>query len=169
MLNLTATTLEALDEVDSQIHDSYYDIEDVSFDAASGKLTIPLRSWPYEEARVVREDPAPTGWRRIFGAAPTQSWEAPWYRWFLRIENVESYELEDHAEIGLADFDVISYDEARSTVTIEGNLPITIEASVTTLSVTLEQTGQMLGICRFETEGSASTFTGTVFPASTGD
>jgi len=166
MPNLVVTDRQDLHRVNAEIHDWFYDIEDIAFDPARSELTIPFRRWSYEEARLVSEDPPPTGWRRLLGATATKHWEAPWYRWFLRIQNATSYHLQDDARIGDADFDEVTYDPGRSTVTIEGNLPVTIEVRVHTLAIEVEQTYELLGIARYRTTENSDSYTGQVFPLS---
>jgi hypothetical protein len=163
-MNLTITDPDALDEVSGEIHDWFFDIEDVDFDPAHGVLSVPFRRWSYEEARTVSEDPPATGWRKLFGSSSGKSWEAPWYRWILRIHNADSYHLHDGAEIGCADFLHVSYDHASRVVTVEGNIPVTIKASVHALAVQVEQTDELLGIARYRTYGNGDSYTGEVFP-----
>lgn len=163
-MNLTITDPDALDEISGEIHDSYFDIEDVDFDAAQRVLTIPFRRWSYEEARLIRGDPPVTGWRKLFGEGTTKSWEAPWYRWNLRIREADSYRLEDGARVGDGDFHKISYDLVRNSVIIEGNLPVTIEARVRTLVVDVQQTDELLGIAHYRTSGDSISYTGNVLP-----
>ncbi len=163
-MNLTITDPDTLGEISGEIHDSYFDIEDVEFDAANSVLTIPFRRWSDEEARLVGEDPPATGWRRLFATVLEKSWEAPWYRWILRIHHANSYELRDGARIGGGDFHEISYDPARNLVIVDGNLPVTIEARVQALAVQVQQTDQILGIARYSTTANTESSSNKVFP-----
>lgn len=49
MLNLTITDVADLDEANGEIHDWFFDIEDIAFDRQAAELTIPFRRWSYEE------------------------------------------------------------------------------------------------------------------------
>ncbi len=169
MLNLAVTDASALDEVSGEIHDWFFDVEDIAFDRQAAALTIPFRRWSYEEARLVGEDPPVRGWRKIFGTTTAKSWEAPWYRWVLRIRSADSYRLQDDAQIGCADFNEISYDPARSTLIVRGNIPVTIEVRVRAIAVEVEQTDELLGIARYRTRGCSDSYTGEVIPLPQGD
>lgn len=158
-----------LDEVTHEIHDWFFEIEDIAFDRQAAELTIPFRRWSYEEARLIGEDPPVTGWRRLFGTTTAKSWEAPWYRWVLRIRNAEGYRLQDDARTGCADFYEISYDPPRSSLIVEGNIPVTIEVRVGAIAVDVEQTDELLGIARYRTFRSSDSYTGEVIPLPEGD
>jgi hypothetical protein len=164
MLSLMITDAADLDEVNGEIHDWFFDIEDVAFDRQAAELTIPFRRWSYEEARLIGEDPPVTGWRKLFGTTTAKSWEAPWYRWVLRIQNADSYRLQDDARIGCGDFNEISYDLARSSLIVRGSIPVTIEARVHAIAVSVEQTNELLGIARYRTFGGSDSYTGEVLP-----
>lgn len=110
-----------------------------------------------------------TGWRKLFGTTTAKSWEAPWYRWHLRIRSAGSYRLQDDAQIGCADFFGISYDPARSTLIVDGNIPVTIEVRVRSIAIDVEQTDELLGIARYRTCGSSDSYTGEVIPLPEGD
>lgn len=169
MLNLTVTDATDLDQANGEIHDWFFDIEDIAFDRQGAELTIPFRRWSYEEARLIGEDSPVTGWRKLFGTIAAKSWEAPWYRWILRIRDADSYRLQDGAQIGCADFDDISYDPTRSTLVVTGNVPVTIEVHVHAIAVDIEQTDELLGIARYRTySGGGDGYTGEVFPLPAG-
>jgi len=149
---VAATTAEELDEITGQIHDAFFDLDDVRFDRDVGQLVIPFRRWSYDETRRVKQG-------RI-----GSTWEAPWYRWFLRVERVEALELKDDAQIGSADFGHVSYDQQTRTVTIHCNIPVTLSVQVTGLEVTVEETGERLGLARYREVFGGESYSGEVFP-----
>lgn len=134
------------------IHDAFFDLADIAFHRDAGRVVIPFRRWKSEEARRVSEG--------LLGS----TWEAPWYRWFLRIERVQSFELNDEAQIGYADFDEVSYDEQTSKVIIECAFPVLISVQVADLAVTVEETGERLGLARYRTLLGGESYSAEVQP-----
>jgi hypothetical protein len=149
---VTATIPEELDRVTGEIHDAFFDLDDVAFDRDAGQVVIPFRRWSYDEARRVKQS-------RL-----GSTWEAPWYRWLLRVERVETFDLNDEAQIGDADFGHLSYDEQTRTLTIDCNTPVTISLQVTGLAVTVEETGERLGLARYREVFGGESYSGEVFP-----
>jgi hypothetical protein len=64
MVRLEVTDPARLDEVSGEIHDWFYDLDDVVYDPWRAELVIPFRRWSYDEAR-----PAPRG-RGLRGLVP---------------------------------------------------------------------------------------------------
>jgi hypothetical protein len=149
---VNAITAEELEEVTGEIHDAFFDIDDVVFDRDLAQVVIPFRRWSYDEARRVKQG-------RL-----GSTWEAPWYRWFLRVERVETFELKDEAQIGDADFGYLSYDEQTRALTIQCNTPVTISLQVAALAVTIEETGERLGLARYREVFGGESYSGEVFP-----
>lgn len=162
MLAITVTSAWDLHIVDGQIHDWFFDADDIRFDAESEELTIPFRRWSQEQARVVRRRRA--GWLGRFAKIDRETWRAPWHRWYLCIHEVIDHSIEDDAQIGGSSFAEIDYDEPSRTLTIDGNVPFTIKATVQSLHVSLESTDEVLGIAEYTTEGSSVSCTGEVLP-----
>lgn len=164
MLHVVATSPGALDAVDTETQDAIFEVEDIAHDAPGGVLTVPLRRWSYEEARLIGEDPPAEGWRRLVAGPPSKRWEAPWYRWLLRIGNADSFTVSDSTDAGGSSIERVSYDPARSAVVVQGSIPVTVEALVRAVHVELEQTDQALGFARYQTTGSSYGYTHEIFP-----
>jgi len=164
LLSLRATDSAGLLEVTGEIHDWYFDTDDIAFDPLAAELAIPFRRWSYEEARVVAVDPPRRTWLGLGPPLPVdrrgRTWTAPWYRWYLRIRGVRRYSVDDEAEIGLADFDQITCSEG--TLRIECNIPVTILVHVSTVDVQLEETANRLGYARYHSTEGAMSYDGHV-------
>ena len=148
MLAVTATDPSELDRINDEVHDWFYDPDDVRFDRQSSEVVVPFRRWNRAEAQVVPVAKArPTRWlRRPFST----DWEVPWHRWILRIHKARSYDLVDKAGIGTADLNVVRYDPEARVVTVVGAL-VTISVPVSQLRVSVEETDQVIGLARYST------------------
>ena len=164
MLRIAAHDEPALAAVEAEIHDWFFDLADIHHDRAAGQVLIPFRRWSYEEARPLQSPKRRWPWsalRRLAGSR----WEAPWYRWFLRIDDVRSFSMTDEAKIGLADFNTVSYDGERK-LTIDCSIPVTMDFEVERLAVHLEETDEVLGRARYRTSGDprfATSYSGELF------
>ena len=164
MLRLQATRAEDLERITGEIHDWFFDVDDVTFDAGRSEVVVPFRRWSTDEARVV-ETPPRSLFRRLLAMGGRSEWEVPWYRWMLRVKDATSCELGDNAEIGSADFNGVEYDADAGLVTVKGNIPVTISVRVRRLDVRVEETGQVIGLARYTTWPSgAESYTGNVRP-----
>ena len=95
------------------------------------------------------------------------TWEAPWYRWVLRVGEARAHHVTDEAKIGSADFNGVAFDPGRGVVIVEGNIPVTIEVTVSRVRVSVEQTREVLGLARYRTAGDprfAAIYDGRVHP-----
>jgi hypothetical protein len=160
VLRLQATRVEDLERITREVHDWFFDVDDVKFDTRRSEVVVPFRRWSTDEARVVD--------RSLFRRALKmggREWEAPWYRWMFRIGEVTSCEVVDRAEIGSADFNRVEFDADGGVVTIKGNIPVTISAVVRRLDVSVEETDEAIGLARYTTwPGGAASYTGNVLP-----
>jgi hypothetical protein len=164
MLRLRVTRAEDLEWVAGEIHDWFFDVDDVKFDATRSEAVVPFRRWSTEEARVV-ETTTRSLFQRLLRMGGRTEWEAPWYRWILRIGHATRCELVDRAEIGSADFYGIEFDAHAGVVTIEGSIPVTISIDVRRLDVGAEETDEVIGLARYTTWSSgADSYTGNVLP-----
>jgi hypothetical protein len=166
VLQLSASDNDGLRDVTGEIHDWFFDLEDVNHDAAARMVVIPFRRWSYEEAVQIKAAHVAKH-RKIFQTLRSIEWEAPWYRWYLRVEFASGLEIEDEAEVGGADFNAIAFDAARRRVEIKCNLPVTLRIHVDTLSVQLEETDEKIGRARYRTRGDrefATSYSGQVHP-----
>ena len=165
MLRVSAYDEAALAEVEGGIHDWFFDLADVRYDRAARQVLIPFRRWSYEQAR--RLPPSRRGllWSALGRLSP--KWEAPWHRWFLRMERVTDFTIRDEAQIGTADFNTISYDSRKQSLTIECSIPVTMRFKVEGLAVHLEETDEVLGRARYRAWRNspfATSYTGEVLP-----
>lgn len=164
MLQLSAYDEAGLTRIESEIHDWYFDLADVTHDRAAGRVVVPFRRWSYELARPLERGGR---LRSVLGRLAGTRWEAPWHRWFLRIDEVRELAIEDEARIGTADFNTIAYDAERGTLTIECSIPVTLRLEVAGLAVHLEETAEVLGLARYRTAGDpkyAVSYSGEVLP-----
>jgi hypothetical protein len=149
MLFLHATTPDGLAEAAGEVHDSFFDVDDVAFDAVSRVVVVPFRRWEYDDRRPARQvTRGRPGLRRLQEWLSRDELEAPWYWWFLRIGQATAFSLHDEAQIGIADFNDLEYDPRRGLLIVECSFPVTISVSVRALDVTVEQTGEVLGLAR---------------------
>lgn len=167
MLDLTVSAPDDLHLISGEIHDSFFDADDIRFDEAASELTIPFRRWSYEEARVIRRERHGLLARLLKTGPEHERWRAPWYRWNLVIRNVTRHAVEDHAGHGGSDFNDIEYDERSRTLTIDCNVPFTITASVTSLEVSVTETDELLGEAEYSTCGSSDSYSGAIIPLET--
>jgi len=166
VLRLSATDHVALDEVTGEIHDWSFDMEDVFYDASARTVVIPFRRWSYAEAVQVASAPKRRWW--MFGAPRGTEWEAPWYRWYLRVEHAAGLEIDDDEASGGGDFVAIDFDDVRRVVTIRcvGGF-VELRIPVDALRIQLEQTGEKLGRARYSTQEDpmfATGYTSDVLP-----
>jgi hypothetical protein len=105
-----------LSQVNGLIHDCWFDVTQIREEGTD--LLIPFAS-----RLVVRAAAA------VFDSA-------------VRIGAVRSWRLIDTEQIAVYDFSGMSFDEARGRLTIEGNIPLTIEVDVARFFISVEyQTG----------------------------
>ncbi len=83
-MRLRVTEAAGLDSVSGEIHDWFFDVDDVTFDEQASEAVIPFRRWSTKEARVVETTPR-TLFQRLLKMGGRTEWEAPWYRWVLRM------------------------------------------------------------------------------------
>ena len=146
--NMAAYDERALAEVEGEVQPWFFDLEDVSHDPAAGEVLVPFRRWAHDQARRL------TRFKR----------EATWYRWFLRVEHVRSFTIEDNAEMGLADFNTVIYDAGERVLTIDCTIPVTMRFEVERLAVHLQETDEVLGLARYRMWGSVTSYNGRVYP-----
>lgn len=123
--------------------------------APRAEVLIPFRRWSYEQARPLPRPDRKWPWSVLRRLAGTE-WEAPWYRWLLRVESVRSFTMTDEAQIGMADFNVISHDGRERTLEIECSIPVTMRLGVERLAVHLAETDEVIGRARYRTSGDRS-------------
>lgn len=164
VLSIVARDQRALARIEGELHDWYFDLADVVHQPVQRSVVIPFRRWSYEQAQPVGREPAKGPLARLVRPRATE-WEAPWFRWLLRVDDVDTFELTDEAAIGTADFNTVTYRPVDRLLTIECSIPVTIRLGVTQLVVRLEETDEILGLARYKTRGNsrlANVYTGEV-------
>jgi hypothetical protein len=108
-----ATSVDQLKRINELIHDRWFDVEDVTFDAHNRVLAVRFRDRPDEELLAPKSGSA----------------------YELRMHHVEKYQVEDSQQIGRYDFNVIRYDAAERKITVVTGIPCTFWAVVRKLEV----------------------------------
>jgi hypothetical protein len=160
---LTVEDPSDLDQVTGEIHDWYFDVQDVVFDQPLRRVTIPFRRWDADRARPI-SDASPSLLRRLWRFARGTQWEAPWQRWVLTVEEAVSCEVVDMAQVGSADFNEVRHDETAGLLEIEGNIPVTIKILVRRVNVSVEETREVIGTARYTTGPAGDWSSGRVWP-----
>jgi hypothetical protein len=156
VLRLEARDEQRLSAVSGEIHDWFFDLEDVTLDAERRELIVPFRRWEANEAHRVHDS------RVRDRVLRRTTWEAPWYRWYLRVFDAKSYEITDQAQIPEVDFNAVVYDAISKRPTIHGNTPVRIDVTVQELHVAVEQTADRLGLARYTTWVGGTSYSGEV-------
>jgi hypothetical protein len=160
VLRLEARDEQALRAVSAEVHDWFFDLDDVTLDVEREQVVVPFRRWDDDEARQL---PANRPLHRLLdGAIGRARWQAPWYRWYLRIMNATAYTVSDEDELGGADFNAVAYDVHSRRVKVIGNPPLFIEVTVHDLHVVVEQTRQRLGSANYSTLLGGRSYSGRV-------
>lgn len=115
-----------LGEIVDVIHDCWFDLRDVVFDASRAELRIRFRRAMPERRRVV-------GGFLCFKKVST-----PVVECLLRACHVTRYVINDMARVGRYDFDTVRYDEGRKRLLITTSVPLRIEIEVTALKVVVD-------------------------------
>lgn len=128
-----------MDQVNSLIHDFWFDYDSkdaelsgVKLDGPGGMLAIEYRWEDWEH------------FRTISGGFLRSKLGVPTFQAYLRVHHVEEIEIEDRAGIGGCGFNHVRYDPTRSVVRIDTDT-IDIEARVRALEVSVEITDEGLG------------------------
>ncbi len=137
---LTVDSPEFLDVVNYLIHDCFFDIDHISFDATEGVLSVPFS---FElTAKVPRQDShtapgtlrkAVARWLRLPPSTPrthVQSLPA-----MLRIEQVRDYSLIDTEGVGRYDFNKLSYDPSSGVIRVLTGIPLHFTVQVRSLAI----------------------------------
>jgi len=114
------------------IHDHWFNVEDVSHDAAGGTLSVTFTR-PSETAEK-------TSRRILFFRRVC----VPITEWSLEIGNVETYTLKETEGIGRYDFNELQFSEAERTLTVKTGVPLVFQIRVSALDVTVRETGTVV-------------------------
>jgi len=119
-----------LDAVHDLIHDCYFDVDDIAFDAPSSVLSFRFRR------TVIRGG----HWWKDFISTSKMS---PAIECFLRIHHVESYLIKDTQKIGTYGFNVLDYDSPTHCIAVRAGVPIDIRVFVRDFLISVEVTNSI--------------------------
>jgi hypothetical protein len=102
------------------IHDQFFDIDGVAFDAST--VTIPFTYEDRDREEVVERQ----GRRRRLARVPL-------LRAQLTLQNAIEFELADHQRVGTYDFNELRFDGRR--VVVDTNIPLTLEVIISALDI----------------------------------
>ncbi len=113
-----------IDAVTDIIHDCWFAVDNISFDASRSRLDIPFEYEP--PAAVKRALLRQGGIERLCR------------RGLLSFENVLSYVLEDTEKVGRYDFNRIQYSPTEGVIKVITNIPLLLAVYVASVEVTVE-------------------------------
>jgi hypothetical protein len=142
-LVLKVDSPEFLDAIHNLIHDCFFDVERISFDAEAGVLLIPFS---YEQTVLVPAEDLHAGHRGLRATV------ARWFRFLrparrtqvrlvpaiLRIENVSDYSLVDTEHVGLYPFNILVFDPSSQVITVLTDIPLRFSIRVKGFAITVE-------------------------------
>jgi hypothetical protein len=131
---LTVRDPERLPEIVARIHDRLFNTEDIVLDEVTRTLTIPFAQELRDRGTV------------IVKSAFKETVKVPLVRSVLRIHNVERYVLQDAAHIGTQELAGVTYEPQAQRVTVTADVPVQVTVDVTSLEVSLEETGATFGV-----------------------
>lgn len=107
-----------------EIHDCWFSLDDITFDADSRTLRIPFEDKSNGSlASSLHSRPAGGGTRK------TRE---------LRVFNVESYEIEDEERVGAYDFNEFTYDPRARTISVSTGVPLGMTIVVSRFAVEVD-------------------------------
>jgi hypothetical protein len=128
--NLKINNPKELRAVNDLIHDCYFDVDDIEFEASTSVLSFRFR-------RVVTQG---KNWWKDFISNSKMS---PAIECFLKIHHVESYSIKDTQKIGAYDFNVLVYDSSTSCIGVRTGVPIDIKMFVRDFEISVEVTDNL--------------------------
>lgn len=127
---IAATDAEGLHQIADRLHDEYFDLDLVRYDATAGILEIPFR-------RIFHGGPCRVLKRRILYRVV----EVDVLRCVLRFSNVVSYEAEERTGTGTCSLNTMRYDAAERSVVLECDPDCTMRVGVQRLGATYREIG----------------------------
>jgi hypothetical protein len=124
---LTAKRTDELEAINDLIHDSFFEVDDISFDSQASTL-----SFKFELPTL----PSGLGLKQFIYSSKT----SPGVECLLTIHKVLKYIIEDTEKVGRYDFNIIEFDAPAKIVRIRTNIPIGIQMLVSELEISLEVT-----------------------------
>ena len=114
------------------IHDCWFDKDTILHDSANSILIIRYKKQVAEWKEVVR---------KIWFLKKVN---IPIAECFLKIHGVDSYSVEDEANIGTYDFNEIKYSPQSKLITITSGFPIKINVYVERFEIVVEETDNII-------------------------
>jgi hypothetical protein len=130
--------------VNSIIHDRFFDLETLRYDAERRLVTVPFETEDDLRLRVA--------WKFIF----VGGLRIPIVKAVLSIANVVDCHINDTEEVGRYDFNELSFDASLGLLSVRTNIPLTIEIAVSALDVSVELTDELVRYWRGLVWGRAS-------------
>ncbi len=127
-----ATTPAELDRLSDVLHDSWMDIEEISFEQTTKLISIPIQ----KQELLAKEGDEPPG---LFDQAVALTRLC-----YLRLFNVQRFELLDSEKMQFYDLTAIRFDPKRRKLEFKTGVPLTLNVFVSCLEVELEETGTIL-------------------------
>ena|SRR5215217_394973 len=116
------------------IHDAWFDVSNIEFDANTSVLSIEFERELTDESTVVEKT-----WMM-------EKREVPLVQCFLNIFHVESYEIDDTERVGSYDFTTLEYNSVLRSISIITGTPIGIEIKVRDFEVSVVETTKSKGV-----------------------
>ncbi len=110
------------------IHDCWFDLDRIQFDAGDSALTIPFRCERSHEGSRIR-------WSVFFSRARGRCFER-----LIRIGHVDSYSVVDTQKVRFYDFNELTYDPETKQIRITTGVPLEMTVTVKELDVSVEET-----------------------------
>ena len=117
-----------LDVILKQVHDCWFDVENIRFDSKTKLLTIKFLKENLDDARVLSD------WWLI------RKISIPAFECILQISHVNKYRIEDTEKVGEYDLNTINYDLTSKQFLIECGIPLKIFIDVDDFEVSFEPT-----------------------------
>jgi hypothetical protein len=122
---ITAKRTDDLEAINDLIHDSFFEVDDITFDSQASIL-----NFKFELPTL----PSGRGLKEFIYSSKT----SPGVECLLKIHNVEKYSIDDTEKVGRYDFNIIEFDAPARVVCIRTNIPIGIRILVSELEISLE-------------------------------
>lgn len=115
------------------IHDCWFESGSIVLDHESCVLTIPFQKEAPERHELISR-------RLLFFKNVRMSF----FRWLLKIHEVEDVSIRDTERVGVYDFDEVKYFPSDGRVSITTGVPFGLEVTVRRLKITVEKTDEIV-------------------------
>ncbi len=137
MLNLAITEKSQLNQLLDTIHDQRFDLNTLRHDSHQQKLFISFSREQTENRTLERS------------GLIIKRWSLPVVESVLQIKNVEHFIIQDPAQVGIYELNSIKYSERNNELTLKAEPTLTLRIRVSSLSLSLADTGKTLGRKQF--------------------